>query len=1008
MDIDKPLDELIPKRQPKTRGTATGPRQSRERAAPTPYARPPVRSTDEAWVHDMSGGGGPRRGAGGRAPIANVAGTGAGFTGVSPRIEIVGLHYEVTPSDLKGIFSKAGTIVQGPTIRYDRSGRSRGEATVEFASYQQAKTAINMFDGAMTKGVTFQDPALHHTDTSEGQTISIRLLPPVVARAAPAAARGAPAGGSLLSRISGGNAAPAAGPRGGGAPRGRGVGGRGRGAPAARGGRKAPANSGDLDKELDSFMGQSTTMFYPHQPPASSTSKAHHHPDGSANGGPNGWVGGGRHPFQPGGGGSGGTGNGMPMPNPGFGGLASHFQHHGPPHLTHGHGPHHPSLGSAGPGGMHLVQQNSGGMGMGVGPGGYGMGMFGAGGQGQASPPKAEQIPMTPIWQQQLAVAEASRNASSPHHRARAAAMASRNKASSAVQIKPDATGPDAQSSHRKNHSLQVTGVATNGDRGHTPDFLSDGLSTPGMSNVDPANPSTAPAPVDDEDEKPSEPWHGMDLGGIKLRNLSSALFTFTHVTELFINHNALTSLPPSISSMRQLKILDVTGNELSSLPPELGTLSKLKELMLFDNHLTTLPPELGTLYQLEFLGIAGNPMDERYEKMVANGGATALIQHLRDSCPVGPGPPQREWIEIAPDVSSPTSGQQESFTVLTYNILCHTFAPGSSYSYTPGWALDWQYRKQTILNEIVNASADVVCLQEIDCEQYADFFYPELKEHGYEGSHYPRTRARTMSPEEAKVVDGCATFWKSDRFNLIETQVVEFNQIALRRDELRSDDMFNRVMSRDNIAVVASLEFQASGARLMVANSHIYWDHRYRDVKLVQIGMLMGELEKIVDRFAALPAKLSADPEYNNGRVPTYDRAEHGRDIPLILCVDLNSLAGSAVYDYLSTGRIEPGHEDFMSHSYGTYTAKGLQHHLGLQSACASMGEMKMTNFTPTFDATIDYIFYTPRNIKVTSVLGDVDRAYLDKAVGFPNAHFPSDHIPVFAQFRILGRKGR
>jgi CCR4-NOT transcription complex subunit 6 len=244
------------------------------------------------------------------------------------------------------------------------------------------------------------------------------------------------------------------------------------------------------------------------------------------------------------------------------------------------------------------------------------------------------------------------------------------------------------------------------------------------------------------------------------------------------------------------------------------------------------------------------------------------------------------------------------------------------------------------------------------------------------------------------------------DSFSLVETQVIEFNQVALKKTDMRTDDMFNRVMSRDNIAVVAALEFKQSGARLLVANSHIYWDHRYRDVKLVQIGMLVEELEKIVERFSTLPPKPSSDPDFNHGRgPPTYDRSEKGRDIPLILCVDLNSLAGSAVYDFLSAGDIPPGHEDFMEHTYGTYTAKGLSHTLALRSACASFGEMKMTNFTPTFTAAIDYVFHTPRSLKVTSVLGDVDKAYLDKTVGFPNAHFPSDHIPVFAQFRIKGK---
>jgi hypothetical protein len=67
--------------------------------------RPPPRSTEDKWVHDAYQGQGGRRGApagpaAGRN-IADVAGTGAAFTGVSPRIEVVGLHYEVTPQDLK-------------------------------------------------------------------------------------------------------------------------------------------------------------------------------------------------------------------------------------------------------------------------------------------------------------------------------------------------------------------------------------------------------------------------------------------------------------------------------------------------------------------------------------------------------------------------------------------------------------------------------------------------------------------------------------------------------------------------------------------------------------------------------------------------------------------------------------------------------------------------------------------------------------------------------------------
>lgn len=344
--------------------------------------------------------------------------------------------------------------------------------------------------------------------------------------------------------------------------------------------------------------------------------------------------------------------------------------------------------------------------------------------------------------------------------------MASRmtNKPSAVTISDPNRPSSSASASnpvngvHKKNTSLSVTSAA---ERSLTPE-MSEATLAAGVNSTDQASAAQVPAPT--KDETPVEPWTGLDLGGIRLKTLSPAMFSFSHITSLYINHNALTSLPAAISNLRQLTLLDATGNELASLPPELGVLCKLKELLLFDNHLTTLPPELGTLYQLETLGIEGNPLEERLKKMVAEEGTTALITHLRDTCPVGPAPPERQWIEIEPDVSSPSGGKQESFTVLSYNILCDSLAPGSTYSYTPSWALDWGYRKQTILQEIINASADVVCLQEIDGGQYADYFYPQLKQHGYEGCHFARTRARSMAADEARLVDGCATFWKDDR----------------------------------------------------------------------------------------------------------------------------------------------------------------------------------------------------------------------------------------------------
>lgn len=204
------------------------------------------------------------------------------------------------------------------------------------------------------------------------------------------------------------------------------------------------------------------------------------------------------------------------------------------------------------------------------------------------------------------------------------------------------------------------------------------------------------------------------------------------------------------------------------------------------------------------------------------------------------------------------------------------------------------------------------------------------------------------------------------------------------RPDFKKTEDMFNRVMTKDNIAVVALLEHRKSGARLIVANTHIHWDHEFRDVKLVQVAMLMDELQKIAADFAKLPSRLNLGEGYD--QAPTYS---NGTKIPTLIAGDFNSVPDSGVYEFMSKGQIEKGHADFMSHVYGNYTSDGLSHRLNLKSAYSHVGELEFTNFTPGFQGVIDYIYYSSA-LSVNGLLGPIDPDYLKTVVGFPNAHWP------------------
>jgi CCR4-NOT transcription complex subunit 6 len=64
-------------------------------------------------------------------------------------------------------------------------------------------------------------------------------------------------------------------------------------------------------------------------------------------------------------------------------------------------------------------------------------------------------------------------------------------------------------------------------------------------------------------------------------------------------------------------------------------------------------------------------------------------------------------------------------------------------YGYCPTWALDWEHRKDKLLQEIVQCGADIICLQEVETSQFHAYFAPELRANGYEGVFHPKTRVR-------------------------------------------------------------------------------------------------------------------------------------------------------------------------------------------------------------------------------------------------------------------------
>jgi len=48
----------------------------------------------------------------------------------------------------------------------------------------------------------------------------------------------------------------------------------------------------------------------------------------------------------------------------------------------------------------------------------------------------------------------------------------------------------------------------------------------------------------------------------------------------------------------------------------------------------------------------------------------------------------------------------------MCYNVLCDKYCTRQLYGYCPSWALNWEYRKKGIMEEIKHCAADIICLQ--------------------------------------------------------------------------------------------------------------------------------------------------------------------------------------------------------------------------------------------------------------------------------------------------------
>ncbi|WOG93764.1 hypothetical protein DCAR_0313051 [Daucus carota subsp. sativus] len=359
-----------------------------------------------------------------------------------------------------------------------------------------------------------------------------------------------------------------------------------------------------------------------------------------------------------------------------------------------------------------------------------------------------------------------------------------------------------------------------------------------------------------------------------------------------------------------------------------------------------------------------------------------------------------RSWVEaddahlVLPLLS------QARFKVVSYNILGDKNASKHKdlYLNVPSSYMNWGRRNKLIQDELTGWDPDIICLQEVD--KYYDLSF-SLEKAGYLGSYKRRT---------GDMVDGCAMFWKSDKFRLIDKENIEFKQFGL----------------RDNVAQLSVFEMcRDESLRIVVGNIHVLFRPSRGEIKIGQIRLLSSKAHDLSKKWGNIPVVLAGD--YNS--TPQSEIYEFISSSELnVMLHDRRDLSGQKrchPNDLLSAKREKSYQINLIDRSSkacwtneelkvatGTTDTHVAVHPLKLSSSYStvqgsmatrdSIGEPLATSYHSKFLGTVDYLWHTS-DLKPTRVMDTVPIDILQKTRGLPSKNLGSDHLALISEFAFL-----
>ncbi|XP_054732795.1 nocturnin isoform X2 [Anastrepha obliqua] len=325
---------------------------------------------------------------------------------------------------------------------------------------------------------------------------------------------------------------------------------------------------------------------------------------------------------------------------------------------------------------------------------------------------------------------------------------------------------------------------------------------------------------------------------------------------------------------------------------------------------------------------------------------------------------------------------------VLQWNILSQTLGQNNDgFVRCPEEALTWENRKFLIVQEILQNNPDIICLQEVD---HFKFLQNILGTQNYEGIFFPKPDSPCLYIEENNGPDGCAIFYKRDKFELknFDTRILEVWRVQ-----------------SNQVAIVADLVVKATGKEFCVCTTHLKARH----------GSLLSKLRN------------------EQGRDLLRFVKQFAGQLPVLICGDFNAEPTEPVYATVLSGEVlklasayadvKAKRDECNNDSANERKADKELHGNEAKERRDESGEydcddkvIQSIQREPPYTTwkiredgeechTIDYVFYSPEQFKIRNCLEFPQ----DDEVGknrTPSFQYPSDHFSLVCDFEILDKQ--